>query len=241
MVSLYSNRSYVESSTAEEQPPTLGSNVGFKNDTYLSMHLDEKVDEMVLERGAGTISGEPATEGTSSPNPTPITSALVISKQPHDLATPAFTIPSNVSSKRNTAFHNLFPEVPANDYLIQEYGCTLQRECDIGGRLYLTENFICFHSNIYQWNRNFMIPFRHVTSLEKIMTTTSNAIRVYTRTTSYTFTSLLLRDIVYDVMYNFWCLFYPGLESTSNEGAGVVGWLCPPGFPPVVHSYRIPL
>ena len=77
------------------------------------------------------------------------------------------------SSKRNADFHALFPDVPGNDYLIEgrllvppfqlftifdlrcaDYGCALQRDILVQGRLYISENHMCFHANIFGWITN---------------------------------------------------------------------------------------
>ena len=73
------------------------------------------------------------------------------------------------SNKRNTDFHELFSSIPDGDYLIEgahhhfyhahivrvtattDYGCALQREILIQGRIYISENHICFHANIFGW------------------------------------------------------------------------------------------
>lgn len=55
------------------------------------------------------------------------------------------------SNKRNADFHALFPSVPDGDYLIDDYGCALQREILIQGRLYISENHLSFHANIFGW------------------------------------------------------------------------------------------
>ncbi|KAH7338826.1 hypothetical protein B0J17DRAFT_570838 [Rhizoctonia solani] len=129
------------------------------------------------------------------------------------------------SSKRNADFHELFPNVPEGDYLIEgtDYGCALQREILIQGRLYISENHMCFNANIFGWITNFIIPFHEVTGLEKKMTAyvIPNAIQISTRTTKYTFASFLSRDTTYDVMHNSWRLSHPGPESVSNEGVEV--------------------
>ncbi|CAE6507027.1 unnamed protein product [Rhizoctonia solani] len=127
------------------------------------------------------------------------------------------------SSKRNADFHELFPNVPDGDYLIEDYGCALQREILIQGRLYISENHMCFNANIFGWITNFIIPFHEVTALEKKMTAyvIPNAIQISTRTAKYTFASFLSRDTTYDVMHNSWRLSHPGPESVSNEGAEI--------------------
>jgi hypothetical protein len=72
------------------------------------------------------------------------------------------------SSKRNADFHDLFKNIPEGDYLIdgaygfpsschplskryEDYGCALQREILVQGRLYVSENHLCFHANIFGW------------------------------------------------------------------------------------------
>ncbi|KAF8684680.1 hypothetical protein RHS04_01234 [Rhizoctonia solani] len=130
------------------------------------------------------------------------------------------------SSKRNADFHDLFPDVPESDYLIEDYGCALQREILIQGRIYISENHMCFNANIFGWVTNFAIPFHEVTGLEKKMTAyvIPNAIQICTRSTKYTFASFLSRDTTYDVMHNIWRLSRPaGSESVSNEGATDAG------------------
>ncbi|EUC67019.1 tyrosine kinase domain protein [Rhizoctonia solani AG-3 Rhs1AP] len=217
-----SNSPRVEPSISEGQSYASGSKFGNGSDTCSQTHSARKAEAAMQgqEPKCGGLASA-LSQDASRPAPTPTTPSVpAVTKQSDDIAMDTSLIPSNISSKRNTAFHHLFPNVPASDYLIQEYGCTLERGCPIGGRLYLTENHICFYSNIYKWNSNFMIPFHEVTSIEKYtIARAPNAIRVYTRTTSYTFTSIILRDTVHDLMHNVWRLTYPELESMSNEVA----------------------
>ena len=41
------------------------------------------------------------------------------------------------------------PSYATNEIL--DYGCALQREILIQGRLYISENHVCFHANIFGW------------------------------------------------------------------------------------------
>ncbi|KAG8219316.1 hypothetical protein J3R82DRAFT_197 [Butyriboletus roseoflavus] len=115
------------------------------------------------------------------------------------------------SSKRNADFHELFPNIPEGDYLIEDYGCALQREILIQGRLYISENHICFHANIFGWITDLSIPIYEITGLEKKMTAfvIPNAIQITTRQAKYTFASFLSRDTTYDVILNIWRLARP--------------------------------
>ncbi|KAI0728408.1 hypothetical protein C8Q72DRAFT_779948 [Fomitopsis betulina] len=129
-----------------------------------------------------------------------------------DIPVTGFAVASN---KRNQDFHELFPSVPEGDYLIEDYGCALQREILIQGRLYVSENHLCFHANIFGWITDLCIPMYDVTALEKRMTAfvIPNAILVTTTQQKYTFTSFLSRDNTHDVIYNVWRLARPGASS----------------------------
>ena len=89
-----------------------------------------------------------------------------------DIPVTGFAVASN---KRNADFHELFPSIPEGDYLIEgrsaivfhrryadkflaDYGCALQREILIQGRIYISENHICFHANIFGWITDVRCP-----------------------------------------------------------------------------------
>ncbi|KAF9443274.1 hypothetical protein P691DRAFT_809200 [Macrolepiota fuliginosa MF-IS2] len=132
-----------------------------------------------------------------------------------DIPVTGFAVASN---KRNADFHELFPNIPEGDYLIEDYGCALQREILIQGRLYISENHVCFHANIFGWITDLSIPMYEITHLEKRMTAfvIPNAIQITTRQAKYTFASFLSRDTTYDVIYNIWRLARPddGINSS---------------------------
>ncbi|KAH7911600.1 hypothetical protein BJ138DRAFT_1150266 [Hygrophoropsis aurantiaca] len=125
-----------------------------------------------------------------------------------DIPVTGFAVASN---KRNADFHELFPAIPEGDYLIEDYGCALQREILIQGRIYISENHICFHANIFGWITDLSIPIYEITALEKKMTAfvIPNAIMITTRQAKYTFASFLSRDTTYDVIANIWRLARP--------------------------------
>lgn len=125
-----------------------------------------------------------------------------------DIPVTGFAVASN---KRNADFHELFPAVPEGDYLIEDYGCALQREILIQGRLYISENHICFHANIFGWITDLIVPICEIITLEKKMTAfvIPNALMIGTRQSKYTFASFLARDTTYDVIYNIWRLVRP--------------------------------
>ncbi|GAK64616.1 GRAM-domain-containing protein [Moesziomyces antarcticus] len=125
------------------------------------------------------------------------------------------------SSKRNNEFHQLFPQVPEDDYLIEDYGCALVREILTQGRLYISENHLCFKANIFGWVTNVVLPFSEVISIEKRMTAfvIPNAIQIATLQSKHNFTSFLSRDATYDLIVNIWKLSHPGVPIAAADQA----------------------
>lgn len=125
------------------------------------------------------------------------------------------------SSKRNNEFHQLFSQVPEDDYLIEDYGCALVRDILIQGRLYISENHLCFKANIFGWVTNVVVPFSDVVSIEKRMTAfvIPNAIQIATLNAKHNFTSFLSRDATYDLIVNIWKLSHPGVTIAAADQA----------------------
>ncbi|KAJ2163023.1 hypothetical protein GGF46_000209 [Coemansia sp. RSA 552] len=108
--------------------------------------------------------------------------------------------------KRNTDFHTLFRNIPINELLIDDFGCALQRDILVQGRLYLTENYVSFYSNIFGWVTNLVIAFDEIVSIEKRMTALiiPNAIQISTLHAKHFFGSFIYRDSAYNYLYDLW-------------------------------------
>ena len=115
------------------------------------------------------------------------------------------------SSKRNADFHALFRQVPEDDYLIKSYGCALSRDLLLHGRMYISEAHLGFHSNIFGWVTEILVPFSEIVSIEKRNTAfvIPNAIMVATLQHKYLFNSLVSRDLTYSMLVNIWRLSRP--------------------------------
>ncbi|KAF8543113.1 hypothetical protein BDD12DRAFT_727055 [Trichophaea hybrida] len=122
------------------------------------------------------------------------------------LPTPRATGFAVANTKRNRDFHNLFKSVPEEDYLIEDYGCALQREILLQGRLYVSERHICFYSNILGWVTTLVISFDEVMSVEKKSTALlfPNAIVIQTLHARHVFASFISRDSTYDLIVGLW-------------------------------------
>uniref|UniRef100_A0A8C0DH60 GRAM domain containing 2B n=1 Tax=Balaenoptera musculus TaxID=9771 RepID=A0A8C0DH60_BALMU len=56
---------------------------------------------------------------------------------------------SSSQDKANIHFHKLFLDVPTEEPLRQSFTCALQKEILYQGKLFVSENWICFHSKVF--------------------------------------------------------------------------------------------
>ncbi|KAH0623292.1 hypothetical protein JD844_031446 [Phrynosoma platyrhinos] len=87
-----------------------------------------------------------------------------------------------------------------------DYSCALQRDILLQGRLYLSENWICFYSNIFRWETLLTVRLKDICSMtkEKTARLIPNAIQVCTDTEKHFFTSFGARDRTYMMMFRLW-------------------------------------
>ncbi|XP_062868580.1 GRAM domain-containing protein 2B [Trichomycterus rosablanca] len=69
--------------------------------------------------------------------------------------------------KHNKTFHKLFPDIPENEDLLHAYICALQREVPYHGRLYITDNNVCFHSSVLLKATKVVIPVSVISVIKK--------------------------------------------------------------------------
>lgn len=141
------------------------------------------------------------------------------------------------SKRRNRDFHALFRSVPEDDYLIEDYGCALQKDILLQGRFYVSEGHICFNSNIFGWVNTQVISFDEVVSVEKKSTVIvfPNAIVIQTLHARHVFASFISRDSTYDLIVGIWKISHPSLiagstgvrldstDSAVRESASILG------------------
>ena len=48
-------------------------------------------------------------------------------------------------------FKRIFKDLPVDERLIVDYSCALQRDILLQGRIYVTQNYLCFYANIFRW------------------------------------------------------------------------------------------
>ncbi|XP_029429846.1 protein Aster-B isoform X4 [Rhinatrema bivittatum] len=117
-----------------------------------------------------------------------------------------YNVLSPTYKQRNEDFRKLFKQLPDSERLIVDYSCALQRDILLQGRLYLSENWICFYSNIFRWETLLTVRLKDICSMtkEKTARLIPNAIQVCTDTEKHFFTSFGARDRTYMMMFRLW-------------------------------------
>ncbi|KAI3373482.1 hypothetical protein L3Q82_021950 [Scortum barcoo] len=108
--------------------------------------------------------------------------------------------------QRSEDFRKLFKQLPDTERLIVDYSCALQRDILLQGRLYLSENWICFYSNIFRWETLLMVRLKDICSMtkEKTARLIPNAIQLCTDNEKHFLTSFGARDRTYMMMFRLW-------------------------------------
>ncbi|KAL9553447.1 hypothetical protein MBANPS3_003286 [Mucor bainieri] len=128
------------------------------------------------------------------------------------------------NAKRNQDFHALFRSVPEEDNLIEDFGCALQKEILLQGRIYISESYLCFNANIFGWVTNLVIAFADIIAIEKKSTAyvIPNAIQISTDSAKHFFASFLSRDQAHDLMVDIWRIARPDLAPPKEtDGSSV--------------------
>lgn len=107
---------------------------------------------------------------------------------------------------RTEDFKKLFKEVSDDERLIVDYSCAIQKDILVHGRLYVTQNYLCFHANIIVWETRLSIRWKDVTSItkEKTARVIPNAISVCTGNEKHFLTSFTSRDKTYLMLFRVW-------------------------------------
>lgn len=87
-----------------------------------------------------------------------------------------------------------------------DYSCAVQRDILVHGRLYVSQNYLCFYANIFRWETCLSIRWKDVTAItkEKTALVIPNAILVSTVGEKYFITSFAARDKAYMMLFRVW-------------------------------------
>lgn len=108
-------------------------------------------------------------------------------------------------NQRSDEFRKLFREVPQSEKLIADYTCALQKDILLQGRLYLTENWLCFYSLVFRGTK-IMLNMKDITSMsrEKTAKWIPNAIQITTISEKLFFSSFSAREKSFQGIFRLW-------------------------------------
>uniref|UniRef100_A0A3Q1F215 GRAM domain containing 2B n=1 Tax=Acanthochromis polyacanthus TaxID=80966 RepID=A0A3Q1F215_9TELE len=105
-------------------------------------------------------------------------------------------------SKTNAQYHKLFKEVSKDELLKQSYTCALQRDILYQGKMFVSDNWICFHSKVFGRDTKISIPVLSVTFIKKTKTAllVPNALVIESTHDQHVFVSFLSRNTTYKLL-----------------------------------------
>ncbi|XP_055007071.1 protein Aster-C isoform X2 [Boleophthalmus pectinirostris] len=107
--------------------------------------------------------------------------------------------------QRFEEFKKIFKELPETETLVVDYPCALQRDILLQGRLYVTETYLCFYSNVFRGTKITLILKDIMTmTREKTARLIPNAIQICTSTEKLFFTSFSAREKSYLGVFRMW-------------------------------------
>jgi hypothetical protein len=114
--------------------------------------------------------------------------------------------PDQQNRTRQKKFVKNFKGLPIEETVHKRYSCALVGDILLQGHLYVTENYLGFHSNVFGYVTRIQIPLISVTSITKEKTAKfiPNAVAVSTMDDTHTFTSLISRDATFKAMTKSW-------------------------------------
>ncbi|XP_035450173.2 protein Aster-B isoform X3 [Spodoptera frugiperda] len=103
-------------------------------------------------------------------------------------------------------FKRLFKDLPDDERLIVDYSCALQKDILAHGRLYASQNYLCFYASIFGWETTMTTRWKDVTAItkEKTALVIPNAILVCTEGEKNFLTSFSGRDKAYLMLFRIW-------------------------------------
>ncbi|XP_047990475.1 protein Aster-B-like isoform X3 [Leguminivora glycinivorella] len=116
-------------------------------------------------------------------------------------------------------FKRLFKDLPDEERLIVDYSCALQKDILVHGRLYASQNYLCFHASIFGWETSLSLRWKDVTAITKERTALviPNAILICTETEKNFLTSFSGRDKSYLMLFRIWQNALMGQPVSSQE------------------------
>ncbi|KAI1882623.1 hypothetical protein AGOR_G00236790 [Albula goreensis] len=134
---------------------------------------------------------------------------------------PEGAVTRNSFIQHNKTFHKLFREIPETEELTHAFTCALQKEVLYHGKLYVSENYVCFYSSVLLKETRVVLHASAVQAVKKQFTArlVPNALSVHTnKGDKYLFVSLRNRDSCHKLL----CSVCPNAEAESGQSSPVM-------------------
>ncbi|CAF3178867.1 unnamed protein product [Rotaria sp. Silwood2] len=109
--------------------------------------------------------------------------------------------------QRNEEFRKFFKDLPNDERLIVDYSCAWQKEILIQGRMYISQNYLCFYANFLKWETSLCLKFKDIVGItrEKTAKVIPNALEIRSnKNDKYFFASFATRDKTYAMIFRIW-------------------------------------
>lgn len=125
--------------------------------------------------------------------------------------------------KRNATFHELFDEIPMEERLLDDFSCALSREILLQGRLYVSEHYVCFNSNLLGWVTSLVVSHDDIIGFEKKNTAGlfPNGITIETSNNKHIFASFVSRDPTFNFLETIWSKSVATSRANNESHRGV--------------------
>ncbi|VEU19491.1 DEKNAAC100554 [Brettanomyces naardenensis] len=110
------------------------------------------------------------------------------------------------SEKRDSSFHSVFPNISSSERLLDDFSCALSREILLQGRLYVSEHYVCFNSNLLGWITSVVISLDEIVRFDRRSTAGlfPNGIVIETKDSKHSFASFISRDQTLNFLSTIW-------------------------------------
>ncbi|XP_055084732.1 GRAM domain-containing protein 2B-like isoform X2 [Periophthalmus magnuspinnatus] len=116
--------------------------------------------------------------------------------------------------KHNKSFHKLFPEIPDKESMTHAFTCALQKDGLYQGKLFVSENNVCFYSSVLLKETKVIIPVSSVRQVKKHQSAMSLLIQSADGE-KYLFVSLMNRGMCYKLLQSVCSHILPESNSSS--------------------------
>lgn len=108
---------------------------------------------------------------------------------------------------KSRAFRMFF-KVPESERLIDDFSCAVKGKILLHGRLYISQNYVCFYSNIFGHKTKLVIDFKSITAIKKrrLAKVIPNSIEIVTTKSKYFFSSFMFRNQTFKMLAELWTI-----------------------------------